>query len=348
MHVFVGLVVGYAVMFGLMKLGASPKLGVPMFWITFLGTAFWSAVFSPWAKAEEKRNQQAAYEQWRKEEEAKRLAEEERKKREQEAEERRRKERERIRKEAQEKAARQTEETARRAEEAKRYEERFLRYLFSMLAKLAKADGQVDADEVKTAEKVFDRFEFALRRRQFCSNVFNTAKNNSRSIYWYAEQFGNQISDVEVCIFIYELLWDMACADGWLHPAEKDILRNICDFLHIPKTYFDVNYRRRNATFVEGDKKSEKHRTTGSSKRNWRRQYVSGKSSILEAYELLESESTATPEELKSAYRRVAKRYHPDLLRANGVPEEMITEATELMSQVNAAWDDIRRSRGFS
>ena len=255
---------------------------------------------------------------------------------------------EQKRREAQEKAARQAEETARRAEEARRYEERFLRYLFSMLAKLAKADGRVDAEEVKTAEKVFDRFEFALRRRQFCSNVFNTAKNNSRTIYWYAEQFGDQISDVEVCIFVYELLWDVACADGWLHPAEKDILRNICDFLHIPKTYFDINYRRRNTTFVEGDKKSEKHRTSDSSKRNWRRQYMSGKSSILEAYELLESESTATPEELKSAYRRVAKRYHPDLLRANGVPEEMIAEATELMAQVNAAWDDIRSSRGFS
>lgn len=264
-----------------------------------------------------------------------------------EAEESLRKERERIRRESQEAAARQEEESARRAEEANKTEERFLRYLFSMLAKLAKADGQVDAEEVKTAEKVFNRYEFALRRRKFCSNVFNMAKDNSRTIYWYAEQFG-QISDAEACMFVYELLWDVACADGWLHPAEKEILRNICDFLHISKTYFDINYRRRKATFVEGDKKNEKHRRSGSAKRNWRRRYVSGKSSILEAYELLEAEPTATPEELKSAHRRVAKRYHPDLLRANGVPEEMIAEATELMAQVNAAWDDIRRSRGFA
>ena len=74
---------------------------------------------------------------------------------------------------------------------------------------------------------------------------------------------------------------------------------------------------------------------------------MSGRSSILEAYEILESESTATAEELKSAYRKMAKRYHPDLLRANGVPEEMIAEATARMVQVNAAWDDIRRSRGI-
>ena len=252
--------------------------------------------------------------------------------------------------EAEEAAARQAEEVARRAEEVKREEERFLRYLFSMLAKLAKADGHIDAKEVKIAEKIFDRFEFALRRRRFCSNVFNSAKDNSKTIYWYAEQLGNQVLDVEVCIFVYELLWDVACADGWLHPAEKEMLRNICDYLHIPKTYFDINYRRRKGSFLEGDKRNVRRGPQESARRqrNCRPPYVSGKSSILEAYELLESEPSATLEELKSAYRRVAKRYHPDLLRANGVPEGMIAKATELMAQINAAWDDIRKTRAFS
>ena len=347
MHVFVGLLAGYAVLFGLMKLGASPKLGVPMFWVVFLGMTFWSAVFSPWAKAEEKRNEQAERERWKQEEERKRL-EEERKKREQEAEERRRKERERIRKEKQEKAARQAEESARHAEETKQYEERFLRYLFSMLAKFAKADGRIDQEEVKTAEKVFEHFDFAWRKRQFCSSVFNAAKDDTRTIYWYAEQFGNQICDVDVGIYVYELLWDVACADGWLHPAEKEILQKICSFLHVPRSYFDINYRRRRATFVEGDKRAGGRKARGEGrKKDWRRTYVSGRSSILEAYEILESESTATAEELKSAYRKMAKRYHPDLLRANGVPEEMIAEATARMVQVNAAWDDIRKLRGI-
>ena len=240
--------------------------------------------------------------------------------------------------------------TVRKVGEAKKREEIFLRYLFSMLAKMAKADGYVDEQEVNMAERVFDRFEFASRRRPFCSVVFNEAKDNNISIYWYAEQFANQTSDVEVCIYIYDLLWDIACADGWLHPAEKDILQNICDFLHVPKTYYDINYCRRRANFVEGDKRTARRGTKGTSTQQGERNgpYVSGKSSILEAYALLESESTATLEELKSAYRRLAKRYHPDLLRANGVPEEMIVAATEQMAQVNAAWEDIRRIRGFT
>ena len=281
-------------------------------------------------------------------ERAKKYREEEaRKKAEQDWEERRRQAYEQWKRE--DFAARRAASADRTAtEEAKRSEERFLRQLFSMLAKLAKADGRVDPEEVKTAEKVFERFEFASRKRQFCSSIFNAAKDDARTIYWYAEQFGNQICDVDVCIYVYELLWDVACADGWLHPAEKEILQKICSFLHVPRSYFDINYRRRRATFVEGDKRAGGRKARGEGrKKDWRRTYVSGRSSILEAYEILESESTATAEELKFAYRKMAKRYHPDLLRANGVPEEMIAEATARMVQVNAAWDDIRRSRGI-
>lgn len=244
------------------------------------------------------------------------------------------------------------EERAREREaEAKRCEERFLRYLFSMLAKLAKADGHVDASEVKEAEKVFDRFDFAARRRKFCTGVFNEAKDNSRSIYWYAEQFGEQVDDESVCTFVYELLWDVACADGWLHPAEKEILRIICSKLRIPEAYYHINYRRRFGTFREGEKKADDKRSgehAGTqSRREWRRPYVSGRSTILEAYEILECDSSATNDELKASFHKVAKRYHPDLLRNNGVPEEMLKEATEKMAQINAAWEDIRRARGI-
>lgn len=238
-----------------------------------------------------------------------------------------------------------------RQAEASRREEWFLRYLFSMLAKLAKADGQVDASEVKVAERVFDRFAFAAQRRKFCASVFNGAKKSSRTIYWHAEQFAFQVDDESVRLFVYELLWDIACADGWLHPQEKEILQTICSRLHISEAYYQINYRRRFSTFKEGSRQEKAKETEGSTKarraRTGRRTYVSGRSSILEAYELLECDQTATKDELKTAYRRVAKRYHPDLLRSNGVPEEMIAAATETMAQINAAWEDLRRERGI-
>jgi len=218
-----------------------------------------------------------------------------------------------------------------------------------MLAKMAKADGRVEEQEVKMAEKAFSYFKCASQRRAYCSNIFNDAIKNSRTIYFYAEQFAREVAIDELNIFVYELLWDVACADGRLHHAEKEILQKICVYLHIPVKYFDINYRRRRGSFTEdGTKNAKSEAGDGKPHTNGWHSYVSGKSPIADAYIILESDPTDTIDELKQAYRRMAKRYHPDLLRSNGVPEEMITTATEKMAQVNAAWEDIRRARKFT
>ena len=52
-------------------------------------------------------------------------------------------------------------------------------------------------------------------------------------------------------------------------------------------------------------------------------------------------------ETLKRKYRDLAKKNHPDALRAQGLPEEMIGKATERMSRINAAWAAIKEARGI-
>ena len=57
----------------------------------------------------------------------------------------------------------------------KHREDMFLRRLFGMLAKMAKADQKVDAWEVHAAEKAFDKFPRAAARRKFCVAKVNEA-----------------------------------------------------------------------------------------------------------------------------------------------------------------------------
>lgn len=131
-------------------------------------------------------------------------------------------------------------ERKRRIQAAEQKTERFLRYLFSMLVKMAKADGRVVEKEVKMAEKVFDRFDFAARHRDFCVKVFNSAKDNNRGILWYARMF-RLLADDNQCMIVYELLWDVACADGILHPRQKKLLQEICPLLLYAESYFSIN-----------------------------------------------------------------------------------------------------------
>jgi DnaJ like chaperone protein len=60
----------------------------------------------------------------------------------------------------------------------------------------------------------------------------------------------------------------------------------------------------------------------------------------------LEVSSSATDEELKKAYRRMATKHHPDKVAHLGPDAQQA--ANEKFQQLNQAWDQIRRERGSS
>lgn len=61
---------------------------------------------------------------------------------------------------------------------------------------------------------------------------------------------------------------------------------------------------------------------------------------------MLEVSPTASEEELKKAYRRMATRHHPD--KVSHLGPEAQQAAKEKFQQLNQAWEQIRRERGSS
>lgn len=55
-------------------------------------------------------------------------------------------------------------------------------------------------------------------------------------------------------------------------------------------------------------------------------------------YEILGVSSSATDEEINKAYRKLARKYHPDV-------NQNSKEAEEMMKKINKAYDDIKRIR---
>lgn len=63
------------------------------------------------------------------------------------------------------------------------------------------------------------------------------------------------------------------------------------------------------------------------------------------AYKILEIEPSATDDEVKSAYRKMAVKFHPDKVAHLG--EELQVQATEKFKEVQNAYNDIKKERGL-
>ena len=238
----------------------------------------------------------------------------------------------------------------------KQREDMVLRRLFGMLAKMAKADGKVDAWETHAAEGAFDRFPRAAARRKFCVRVFNESKKSRISLYRQAWEFSNKWgASPSDCLAVYELLWDIACSTGFLKPVHKSNLSGICKYLNLPEAYFNIYFRKRSGTFREwsySDQAAEEEAQRAKRKQTHERKRANKppprpKSTLQKAYEQIGCSSDADDAAVRRAYRLAAKKCHPDILRASGASEGRVAAATEQMAQINDAWDTIRKARGM-
>ncbi len=64
------------------------------------------------------------------------------------------------------------------------------------------------------------------------------------------------------------------------------------------------------------------------------------------AYQVLEIAPTATDDEVKKAYRKMAMKYHPD--RVSTLGEEVAKSAAEKFRKVHEAYEEIKRQRGIN
>ena len=68
---------------------------------------------------------------------------------------------------------------------------------------------------------------------------------------------------------------------------------------------------------------------------------------LVSAYSVLGARPSDSNGELTRRYRELAKRHHPDAMRAKGASEAEIAKATDRMSRINAAWAEVRSARGI-
>lgn len=130
-----------------------------------------------------------------------------------------------------------------------------------------------------------------------------------------AQQIGQHIN-YSTRLELVHLLLAVANADGELHELELEIISSIS----------------MNMSVQDADYQSILALCQRSKDANW-------------AYTALEITPSATNEEVKKAYRRMAMKYHPDKVANAG--EEIRQQATDKFRAINEAYEHIKQQRGI-
>jgi DnaJ like chaperone protein len=193
----------------------------------------------------------------------------------------------------------------------------FFLALFSILGKLAKADGRITREEGEAVIEFLDRMKVTGDQRQFAIRVFNEAKNSSHTVEEFARQFTQMtMGQPDLRSSLVDMLFRVALADQELHPEEDRIIGSVAGILGISSAELD----------------SIRGRYLASSEH---------------AYSVLGLTTEADDEEIKSTYRRLVQEYHPDRIVSQGMPEEFVEYATQRFQEIQNAWEQIKRERGL-
>ncbi|HEX3672994.1 MAG TPA: DnaJ family molecular chaperone [Rhizomicrobium sp.] len=181
-------------------------------------------------------------------------------------------------------------------------------------AKMAKADGVVTADEEAAFARVFrvpPQEEANVRR------IFNLARADTAGYEIYAGQIARLFRGNPAMLEdIIDGLFEIAKADGVLHPGELAFLERVADIFGFAPNVF-------------------------------RRIRASHFPDAADPYVILGVSYEANEEELHRSYRLLVKENHPDSLIGRGVPPEFVKLANDKLSAINAAYEKIRKERDF-
>lgn len=186
--------------------------------------------------------------------------------------------------------------------------------LLVLMACIMKADGHVDKSELAVVKKfLVANFgeQGALDALQILKGLLDQNIDETQ-VAMQINQYMNYSTKLE----LIHLLFNIAYADGEVVDSELAVIQRVAGIFRISP----LDFKSLKAPYMKAID------------RDW-------------AYKSLEIEPTATNEEIKKAYRRMAKKYHPDLV--NDLGEDVKKSATEKFRSVNEAYETLKKQRGF-
>ena len=184
-----------------------------------------------------------------------------------------------------------------------------------LAAKLSKADGQVTSEEISAFK---EKFKIPPNFQSDVGKIFNEAKKTSEDYHQYAQQLGMIFrGQHQVLEQIINLLFFIAEADGEISKPEILFIEECAKYFGLSKNQYD------SIQTIWLDKQ-------------------------INPYKILGVEKDTTNEEIRKRWIQLSKELHPDQLRAQGVPQELIIKSEDRLSEINQAYDKIKILRNIN
>lgn len=215
----------------------------------------------------------------------------------------------------------------------------FFKTVFQTMGYLAKADGVVSEREIQVVRQIMLN-DFKLDKKQMLMAIgyFNEGKNPNFNIANSLNKFRVICGGyTDLRKFFLELLVKASLADHMLRDSQRGRLLFICGALGIQDSELEYQLR------IYGY--STEYTTKNKSYNNKYSYQAPGNSELTAAYSLLGVKSTDNINTIKTAYRRLMSKYHPDKLVSKGLPPEMIDVAKVKTQQIASAYALVIRSR---
>ncbi|MEE3423081.1 MAG: DnaJ domain-containing protein [Succinimonas sp.] len=207
--------------------------------------------------------------------------------------------------------------------------------IMRLVGYVARGNAVITRDEINTAEAIIARL--GPEHRQTFIRAFQTGKSKDyspdedlRLIY---SVHGNNHA---ACVTVIAYLVLIALANGNISPEENRRICVVADGLGVSRSEVQDLIRELGG-YRQGGQRG------GSSYGG----YDSSSSDYESALRLLGVSNNTPPEDITKAYKKLIRKYHPDLARGKGLPENMVTVYENKTKEINEAYDLIRKQRGF-
>lgn len=185
--------------------------------------------------------------------------------------------------------------------------------LLSLASIVIKADGKVKQSELDYVRLYFVQ-SYGKERANAIFRIFNEVIKKREISAQRICQFIRPRLSYEVRLQVLHFLFSIANSDGNVSNDEQQVLFKIARYLEI----FRKDFESIQAMFIK---------------------------SADDAYKILEINKNATNDEVKKAYRKMAKKYHPDKLQH--MDEAYQKGAQNKFTKVKEAYEQIQNERGM-